>query len=29
MIQFLVEEEELTKDEIAELRKLIKRRGQS
>jgi BlaI family transcriptional regulator, penicillinase repressor len=29
MIQFLVEEEELTKDEIAELRKLIKRRAQS
>src|ERR1700722_9385741 len=29
MIQFLVEEEDLTKDEIAELRKLIKRRGQS
>jgi BlaI family transcriptional regulator, penicillinase repressor len=29
MIQFLVEEEELSDDEIAELRKLIKRRGQS
>ena len=29
MIQFLVEEEELSDDEIAELRKLIKRRAQS
>jgi predicted transcriptional regulator len=29
LIQFLAEEEELTRDEIAELRKLIKRRAQS
>ena len=29
LIQFLVEDEDLTRDEIAELRKLIKRRAQS
>jgi BlaI family transcriptional regulator, penicillinase repressor len=29
LIQFLAEEEQLTRDEIAELRKLIKRRAQS
>ena len=29
LIQFLVEDEDLTRDEIAELRKMIKRRAQS